>query len=669
MAKIGVHIEVNGEVVELFKDEGVKLVKKALSYEKVSSNYSDYSKGFTVPASKINNKIFKHYYNPHVLNSFDPFETNTCEIFLNLQIIATGVVRITSVNLENNIPISYSIQFFSDTVNLSEKLKGKTIADIDWGIFNHTLGVTEMAGYLNGNPVVGTGVSDELYYPFVSIRSLLKWDNPNNLTYKKGVSFVSSSTSGTFFDEFRPAAPVSFIITKLFELAGFTLDNKLAIDDTYSKLYIWLNNGEDYISSSVGLQKLTSSLSSSLILGDGIKPFPFENEISNGNGMLENGGFRVSIADTYNYTVNMLVATDLPWEIRRLKNGVAGGWIGMTESPNSYTFNEALAVGDLITFDARLPSGIVTIIDSTTSLSVSSINTFQSKMVPGTFVPKMDAVTFIQGVLDMFNALLYWDNSTQKFIIQNRLDWLNSGNTVDISKYVDTSKKKLRPPTFFNSFNFEFQKGNDLASLTYFDKFLHSHGSTKYHTGNIFGENFTKKLPFTLPQVFLIDSDKADPTAPPQATYNITTTTSVDKAYSRIDPSAMMFTKEDAVRVTGATWKVVDYSGTTATGTNTNDFRIDTATAKTIGFGQTLSGNGSTIREETLFKNYYASFVTEFYNSQVRRYNLSAYMPFAITTQIQPNTTIVINGVDYRIEDITTDTLTGKSVLNLITKT
>ena len=664
---LNVSILINGQGLELQGGDGVKMVKKALSYEKVGTNWSDYSQGFTVPASVINNKIFKHYYNPQVVDTFNPFDTNTCEIFINLQSIATGVVRIVSVNLQNNIPESYTVQFFSDNINLKEALKEKTIADIDWSIFNHVAAVANMGNYLNGTAISGAGVTEELFYPFVSTRSLLKWDNPNSLTYKEGVQFASSAGSGIYFDEFRPASPISFIMTKLFALAGFEVDNKLALDDTYNKTYLWLNNGEDFVSSSTGIQSMFSQMGSSIGVRGGSKLL-FQNAIQNEVGMLENGGFRISIADTYDYTFSDYIGSSEEYQVRRVKNGSAGSWQLMGGAGATASFNEALSVGDYIYIEAQVVTGIIALLDSTCSLNVVSTTAHLSQMIVSTFVPKMEAVKFIQGVLDMFNALLYYDNASSKFIIQNRLDWLDAGETIDISRFIDTAKKRLRPPTFFNSFNFEMAQGNDVSSLFYKDKFQHSHGSTRYHTGNIFGEEFSRSLPFTIPLVNFINSDKADPTAGAQATYTLTTTTSVDKAYSRIDPNAMLFTKE-GVRATGATWKVRDYTGASATGTNSNDFRVDTALSKSIGFGSTLSANGAVLRSDTLFKEYYASFITSFYNSGVKRYNMSAYIPFAILNQIQPNTVLTINTIDYRIDDITTDTKTGKSILNLITKT
>jgi hypothetical protein len=672
MVQINLHITVNGDSIELFGNEGIKFVKKALDYEKVSTNWSNFSQGFNVPASIINNRIFKHYYNPQIADTFDPFKTNTCEIFANLQSVATGVIRIVDVRVKNNIPTSYRLQFFSDNISLKEKLQDTTISDIDWSIFNHTTSVSLIRDYLSGTPIPGTGVSDELFYPFISTRSLLKWSNPNALVYNNPTSFASSAGVGILFDEFRPSAPISFIVTKLFELAGFEVDNKLELDDTYTKTYLWLNNGEDFVSSSTEQQKLVAQLGKTALLinqPNEIEQIPFNEIVDNKNGMHENGGFRVSITDTYSYKVQTFTDSGNSFRIRRVLNGVAGPWETLAASPDSHTFIEALVSGDFIYIEAMAFQGTTTNVHSTTSLQVSSFTAHLGNMVVGTYVPKMDSIKFLQGVLDMFNSVLYFDNPTGKFIIQNRLDWLDAGNTVNLSKYIDTANKTLRPPTFFNEFNFAMAKGNDLASLTYFDRFLHSHGTTRYSTGNVFGEKFTRELPFTLPQMFQITSDQADPTAPPAATFNIPTTTSVDKSHAAVDPNAMIMIKESPDIAVGGTWKIVDYLGSTATASTVNDFRLQTNSNKSLGFAPTLSTNGAVLSKDTLFKEYYDAFIAAFYNSGVKRWRMSAFIPFGIIETIQPNTILTINNIDYRIDDITTDSKTGRSMLNIITKT
>jgi len=52
-----VNLYVNGELLDQYKDESVDIVSSVLDVGDITKNTGDYSKTFTVPASKNNNKI------------------------------------------------------------------------------------------------------------------------------------------------------------------------------------------------------------------------------------------------------------------------------------------------------------------------------------------------------------------------------------------------------------------------------------------------------------------------------------------------------------------------------------------------------------------------------------------------------------------------------------
>ena len=51
------------ERVDLFKDETVSFTQTIQNVKDISKIFTEFSKTFSLPASKVNNKIFKHYYN------------------------------------------------------------------------------------------------------------------------------------------------------------------------------------------------------------------------------------------------------------------------------------------------------------------------------------------------------------------------------------------------------------------------------------------------------------------------------------------------------------------------------------------------------------------------------------------------------------------------------
>ena len=72
MQKLQVYIE--GTRIDLFKDESVSMTQSIQNVKDLSKIFTEFTQSFTIPASKSNNKIFKHYYN---------FERNTMKNYLN----------------------------------------------------------------------------------------------------------------------------------------------------------------------------------------------------------------------------------------------------------------------------------------------------------------------------------------------------------------------------------------------------------------------------------------------------------------------------------------------------------------------------------------------------------------------------------------------------------
>jgi hypothetical protein len=58
--------------IDLFKDETVSITQTIKNIRDISKLFTEFTQSFTVPASKTNNKIFKHYYNFDItIGAFD----------------------------------------------------------------------------------------------------------------------------------------------------------------------------------------------------------------------------------------------------------------------------------------------------------------------------------------------------------------------------------------------------------------------------------------------------------------------------------------------------------------------------------------------------------------------------------------------------------------------
>jgi hypothetical protein len=131
-----VAIFIENERIELFNDENIEIVSSITDSSDVSSNTTDYSKGFTVPASDKNNAIFKHYYNANIDNTFDARVKKNARIEIDGLPFKSGKMRLDKVNIKNDKPSSYSLNFFGKLLNLKDKLKDDELTSLDLSDLN-----------------------------------------------------------------------------------------------------------------------------------------------------------------------------------------------------------------------------------------------------------------------------------------------------------------------------------------------------------------------------------------------------------------------------------------------------------------------------------------------------------------------------------------------------
>ena len=55
----------------MFKDESVSITQSIQNVKDIAKVFTEFTKTFTLPASKTNNKIFKHYYEFDIVDGFD----------------------------------------------------------------------------------------------------------------------------------------------------------------------------------------------------------------------------------------------------------------------------------------------------------------------------------------------------------------------------------------------------------------------------------------------------------------------------------------------------------------------------------------------------------------------------------------------------------------------
>ena len=109
MQKLQLYIE--GQRVDLFKDETVSLTQTLQNVKDIGKIFTEFTKTFAIPASRVNNKIFKHYYNFDIVGGFDARIKKDGKIELNTIPYKVGRIKLEGVELKNNVAHTYNITF------------------------------------------------------------------------------------------------------------------------------------------------------------------------------------------------------------------------------------------------------------------------------------------------------------------------------------------------------------------------------------------------------------------------------------------------------------------------------------------------------------------------------------------------------------------------------
>jgi hypothetical protein len=126
---VALQLFIGSEQVELHDNESIILTQELQNVLDIRKIFTDYTRTFNVPASKNNNKIFKHYHNP-AIKGFDAREKKPAVLHANYKPFKEGFIRLESVQMHNNSPKNYRITFFGSLITIDNKIGDAELKDL-----------------------------------------------------------------------------------------------------------------------------------------------------------------------------------------------------------------------------------------------------------------------------------------------------------------------------------------------------------------------------------------------------------------------------------------------------------------------------------------------------------------------------------------------------------
>ena len=675
MNKIRLKLTNEQRYFDSFGNEEITYTKKTIDFEKPDKVINDYSSSFTLPASPNNNALFGHYYAVDFASPFNPYQKNEAELWVGNELWSIGALQLQSVKMENGKPSNYKVQFYSDVVNLKAALNGLTIDKLGWQDKNHNVSRANMTNYLTGTEING------MRYPLASAESLWRWSGSN----EENTRNIKASEDGILNRELRPAIKVSEVTQRIFEAAGYDYEVDFDTENYWTTLYMWANNAKK-IGTEAPFCKVGLSNTNAITLNpEDVKPLIMPTEFKDDQNIYNPTTGVFTIPNTATYSMSISLNGISPVEYAIVTNGSVGVYntmpVNTTISLGARTQGDEIRInvrnpvtkgtgGDFYDF-GKPPSEVATATVSVFTTTASALDTMDVSRV----MPKMSCEEFLRGILNTFNAIIYWDESNEKYIIQHRDVWLASGNEYDLSKYVDTSTAIIEPPTGYKEFAFKMADGKDYANELFKANNGKEYGEAIAQTGNYFGDKYVNQNPFVpsiWQEVVTVDAYGEAITETRVCAFNC-----VSSDGKAVESGVRLMYYQGLATASGS-MAVADIDGDKSSSFSQYGlFRnFNSASDVNLTYSEEFSfhnpkvttvANAPFLRDQTLYTNFYQTYINDIYNPNRRRNKVALKLPFGLATLLQPNDKITINKKPYIMEEMNVKLLSGDVTLKLIT--
>ena len=247
MQELQLYIE--SERLDLFKDETVSLTQTIQNIKQIDKVFTAFTKTFSVPASKTNNKIFQHYYNFNIVDGYDARKKKAGKIELNTLPFQTGLIKLEGVSLRNNLVYSYKITFFGNTIELNDILGEDKLGSLAFS--NSKYDLTYSAAGVLDKMQQATGANAYVITPLITHTDRLFFQSGVNLQGSSNLWWHNSEHQGVYWNQLKFALRLYEIIKEIeikYTVANGYNANLVFSEDFFSTsnpsfydLYMWLH--------------------------------------------------------------------------------------------------------------------------------------------------------------------------------------------------------------------------------------------------------------------------------------------------------------------------------------------------------------------------------------------------------------------------------------------
>ena len=694
---------VNNTRLDLFKDETVTINNSIQNVKDPAKIFADFTQTFTVPASKPNNKIFKHYYIPDIANGFDARNKVDALISINSIPFKKGFVTLTGVEMRNNKPYAYKITFYGETVSLKTTLGDDKLGALlkleDYDLPYNSATVKARLQSASGPilcPLITSGASNDNN----DLRRSRLFYNSQTITNGTGnLKYDSSKTNGVLYSDLKYAIRIHEIIDAIqdeYPSLDFSEDFFSTANLEYYNLHLWLQRKKGSVQ-----EDAQENLNPSPVTGFGIPGTQTKTNMVNSAGLQIFGTDLPTITQTLilntsssePYDVIVYRGTDIfasfsnqsgnqSYDKGDLGIMTAGIYTITIFSASQIVFTNASSIGikwDLSGYNQGGGSGWAeTWVIASFTASATFTFAIQAQ------IPDIKIIDFLTSIFNMFNLTAYFDdrplladgteNINYRKIRVQKLEqfYTNNVQVWDISQFVETDSRQINVALPYNEISFKYS-GNDTILAKQYEQLNGKPFGAEEYVGT--GEQLTapnSTYTITIPQEHVMFERLVDVNNTLVYPNNETTVQYgyfVDDNQDAILGKPLLFYPIRQVNGTAISF----FDGTNVS--SIDDYFIPSNSLNLTPTNDSTNLNffpeineftTSTGFDQTLFSNNYQTYIQDIFDNKRRLIKVKAILPVNVILKFNLNDTFVIQNVQYKINTIKINLNNGKSDIELL---
>jgi len=680
--------------IELFNDEKISVTSSVQNFNDIGKLFTDYSQSFTIPASKHNNAVFRHWYESAVgetdlenpLNVDGAFDHRIKYYgFIEIDTIPfrDGKFSMEKANKKNGFIESYTINFVGNLVQLKDKFLEDKIGGLPrLSELNLDYNLASVVATMNST------TATDVYFPIIG--------NDRRYEYQTGdtADDVTLLSGGINYEDLFPAIRVTKIFEYIQSQYGLTFTGEFLNSETFSKLFLFCKNADKMIFRSyltqidfiggifTGLDLTTNTLNVQYreyemdwsMTYDPSPPYPYTDP-------------DILFPDTIIYSI-AIYTSSTNYNVHVYNNGVPYlSFLNLNGNSSNIFFTGVGLFTDTFNFTFFINSdiGAVTFYTSLScngaklnnigatlggyfvvqQLAASTPVTTSGQLNIPSLVPDIKVSDFITGLVKMFNMVIVPTAEDTFEFLPVEL-WYQNGADIDLTEYVEAEDIEINKPKLFKRIDFKHEKSENVLNTNYREM------NPPLEYGDLFFDNpnsaFTDKYEVKTPfeDVMWERTTGSD----------FLTATMWNKNLQPYTPKPILMYDNGTETFEGASTNWIYFKNASGANIHSNKYRrfsneiqlaaTDLSYLQTLNWGVENSVWNLSFAPNGLYQQFYSQYINNLYNQRTRVLKVKAHFNPNLLTSINLNDRIILSNKRYLINTMTTDLTSGEVNLELI---